>query len=106
MTQMITFPAISGLPDLTMRTTQMAADQAAQQQSGGGSFLNTLGQLAAETATAVREGEAATVTGMQGGLPLQSVVEKVMAAERTLQAALAVRDKAVSSYLEISRMQI
>jgi flagellar hook-basal body complex protein FliE len=39
-------------------------------------------------------------------LPLQTVVERVMAAERTLQAALAVRDKAVSSYLEVSRMQI
>lgn len=105
MTPMISFSTASGLPELAMRTTQMAAVQPAQ-QPGGGSFLNTLGQVAAETAAAVREGEAATAAGMQGTLPLQTVVEKVMAAERTLQAALAVRDKAVSSYLEVSRMQI
>jgi flagellar hook-basal body complex protein FliE len=34
------------------------------------------------------------------------VVEAVMAAEQSLQASLAVRDKVVQSYLEISRMQI
>ncbi|MFM8748048.1 MAG: flagellar hook-basal body complex protein FliE [Aestuariivirga sp.] len=103
---MITFPGISSLPELTMRTSQTFAAQSPESQPGGPSFLDTLGRLASETATAVREGEAATAAGMQGALPLQSVVEKVMAAERTLQAALAVRDKAVSSYLEISRMQI
>ena len=103
---MLTFSSISSLPELTLRTTQISADQPPASQPGGASFLDTLGRLAAETATAVREGEAATAAGMQGALPLQSVVEKVMAAERTLQAALAVRDKAVSSYLEISRMQI
>jgi flagellar hook-basal body complex protein FliE len=54
----------------------------------------------------VRSGEAAAVAGVQGSLPLQTVVERVMAAERTLQAALAVRDKAVGAYQEISRMQI
>jgi flagellar hook-basal body complex protein FliE len=102
----LSFSSVSSLPELTMRTTQMSGDQSAASQPGGASFLDTLGRLAAETATAVREGEAASVAGMQGTLPLQNVVEKVMAAERTLQAALAVRDKAVSSYLEISRMQI
>lgn len=69
-------------------------------------FAGMLRDLAAEAVTGIREGEAAALSGISGGLPLQTVVERVMAAERTLQAALAVRDKAVSSYLEISRMQI
>lgn len=103
---MITFSATSSLPHLAMRTTQAPDSLSPAQQNQAGSFLNMLGQLAAETVTAVREGEAAAAAGMQGTLPLQGVVEKVMAAERTLQAALAVRDKAVASYLEISRMQI
>jgi flagellar hook-basal body complex protein FliE len=54
----------------------------------------------------LQAGEAAALAGVQGSLPLQTVVGQVMAAERTLQATLAVRDKAVSAYLEISRMQI
>jgi flagellar hook-basal body complex protein FliE len=37
---------------------------------------------------------------------VQQVVEAVMAAEQALQSAIAVRDKVVSAYLEISRMQI
>lgn len=106
MISMLTFSTISSSSGLAMRTTEMSADKSATSQPGGATFLDTLGRLAAETATAVREGEAASIAGMQGALPLQNVVEKVMAAERTLQAALAVRDKAVSSYLEISRMQI
>lgn len=54
----------------------------------------------------MRQGEAAALGGISGSLPLQTVVDRVMAAERTLQATLAVRDKAVTAYLEISRMQI
>ena len=57
---MISFSTASSLPELTLRTTQMAANAPAQQHSGDGGFLNMLGQVAAETATAVREGEAAT----------------------------------------------
>jgi flagellar hook-basal body complex protein FliE len=34
------------------------------------------------------------------------VVEAVMTAEQTLQGAIAVRDKVVAAYLELSRMQI
>jgi flagellar hook-basal body complex protein FliE len=34
------------------------------------------------------------------------VVEAVMAAEQTLQTSVAIRDKVVSAYLEISRMSI
>ena len=37
---------------------------------------------------------------------MQQVVEAVMSAEQTLQAAIAIRDKVVTAYLEISRMAI
>lgn len=65
-----------------------------------------LRQVIGDASNTVRQGESAALSGIKGELPLQTVVERVMAAERTLQAALAVRDKAVSSYLEVSRMQI
>ena len=36
----------------------------------------------------------------------QKVVEAVMATEQTLQSAIAIRDKVVSAFLELSRMSI
>jgi flagellar hook-basal body complex protein FliE len=54
----------------------------------------------------VKQAEALAVGGMQGQVPMQDVVMKVMEAERTFATAMAIRDKAVGAYLEISRMQI
>jgi flagellar hook-basal body complex protein FliE len=39
-------------------------------------------------------------------MPIQDVVEAVMSAERSLQTALALRDKSVAAWQEISRMAI
>lgn len=94
----------SSLPELAMRPAQGSA--AAQPAGAGGDFAALLSQIAQDSAATLRQGEAAALSGIEGRLPLQTVVDRVMAAERTLQTALAVRDKAVSSYLEISRMQI
>jgi flagellar hook-basal body complex protein FliE len=46
------------------------------------------------------------VAGVRGEATVQQVVESVMAAEQTVQAGVAIRDKVVSAYLEISRMSI
>lgn len=100
----IGLPGASSLPEISLRPAGGHTQPAPS--TGGDDFGAMLTRLAGEAATAVRQGEAAALAGIQGGAPLQIVVERVMAAERTLQAALAVRDKAVSSYLEISRMQI
>jgi flagellar hook-basal body complex protein FliE len=43
---------------------------------------------------------------MKGQASLQQVVQAVMMAEQTLQTVVAVRDKVVGAYQEISRMQI
>jgi flagellar hook-basal body complex protein FliE len=102
----LSFAVTSALPELGLRPPQAPAPQSSPQVSSEGGFADVLRHFAGETVGTIRQGEAAALAGIQGGLPLQTVVEKVMAAERTLQAALAVRDKAVSSYLEISRMQI
>jgi len=70
------------------------------------SFEQALGQVFTGAIDSLRQGEAAAIQGMQGALPAYKVVEAVMGAQRTLQAALAIRDKAVSAYQEISRMNI
>ena len=72
----------------------------------GPDFGQVLANLASGAAGTLRQGESAAIAGIQGQMTTQSVVEQVLAAERTLQAVIAIRDKAVGSYLEISRMQI
>lgn len=54
----------------------------------------------------MRQGEQAAVAGISGAAPIQEVVDKVMAAEQALQSTLAVREKVVAAWLEISRMSV
>lgn len=46
------------------------------------------------------------MAGIQGKASAQQVTDGVMSAERTLQTALAIRDKAVAAYQQVSQMPI
>ena len=72
----------------------------------GASFEQVLGQTFSSAMTTLRNGEAAAIQGLQGSLPVSQVVDSMMSAQRTLQSALAIRDKVVSAYQEIARMAI
>lgn len=78
----------------------------ANAEGAGAAFAQTLEQFGRGVVDALRSGEAAAISGVQGKLSTQKVVETVLAAERELQTAIALRDKAVSAYQEISRMSI
>jgi flagellar hook-basal body complex protein FliE len=96
---------VSGLnawSELQQRGAQGTAAPASPAQDFG-SVLQGLASSAVDT---LRQGEQAAAAGIAGSLPLQQVVEQVLAAERTLQASIAVRDKVVGAYQEISRLQI
>ena len=88
------------------------ADMAARAPNVGGNgetgvdFGAMLTQLATNAANVVRQAEATSIAGIQGTATVQQVVEAVMSAEQTLQGAVAIRDKVVAAYLELSRMQI
>lgn len=69
-------------------------------------FGNMLARMASDTFDTLKAAEATSVAGITDKASVQQVVESVMAAEQSLQTALAVRDKVVSAYLEISRMTI
>ena len=69
-------------------------------------FSSMLGGAIADVAQQLRQAEAVSIAGMKGAASTQEVVEQVMQAEQMLQASIAVRDKVVAAYLEISRMQI
>lgn len=69
-------------------------------------FASALARAALSAIDTLKDGEAAAISGVQGKASVQHVAESVMAAEQTLQTAIAVRDKVVAAYLELSRMQI
>jgi flagellar hook-basal body complex protein FliE len=69
-------------------------------------FGSLLGKMTLEAISTLKAGEQTAVAGVRGQATTQQVVEAVMAAEQTLQASIAIRDKVVASYLEISRMTI
>lgn len=69
-------------------------------------FSALLTSMGTEAARSLTEGEKAAASGIQGSTSVQHVVESIMKAERELHAALAIRDKIVSAYQEISRTAI
>ena len=69
-------------------------------------FASLLGDAIAGVSQKLREAEAVSISGIKGMASTQDVVETVLRAEQSLQAAIAVRDKIVSAYMEISRMAI
>lgn len=75
-------------------------------RSGGPDFAAMVKDAAQSTVKTLQQGEAASVLGLAGKVDLNQVVTAVANAEVTLQAAVAVRDRVVQSYLEILRMPI
>ena len=82
------------------------APVAPQQSDATGGFGTMMTSMIKDTIKTVQAGEATAIAGMQNKVPLQKVVEAVMQAEQSLHTAVAVRDKVVGAYLEISRMQV
>ncbi len=70
------------------------------------SFTDTLANVSLEAVDKLKQGEAIAISGVDGQASVQQVVEAVMAAESSLRTAIAIRDKVVSAYQEISRMTI
>ncbi|WP_018689951.1 MULTISPECIES: flagellar hook-basal body complex protein FliE [Ahrensia] len=70
------------------------------------SFSQVLSDMAADTVSSVRTADKTAVQGLMGNADTRQVVDAVMQAEQALQASIAVRDKIVTAYLEISRMSI
>ena len=58
------------------------------------------------TVGTLENAEQLSVQGLQGQADTREVVDAVMSAEQALTAAVAIRDKIVSAYMEISRMAI
>ena len=75
-------------------------------REAGPSFAELVGNAATQAIETTREGEQMSVKGALGTADLTDVVAAVSAAEVTVQAVVAVRDKVVQAYQEILRMPI
>ena len=91
-------------PGLT--ATSGAGPSEATKAAAGSNFESVLSQLSDTAVTNLKAGEAAAVAGLQGQATTREVVDAVMKAEQSLQTVIAVRDKVISAYQEISRMSI
>ncbi|MCX8996102.1 flagellar hook-basal body complex protein FliE [Rhizobiaceae bacterium BDR2-2] len=72
----------------------------------GPTFGAVLGNMANEAITSVKNGEGAAFAGIQGTASTREVVDAMLQADQSLKTAIAVRDKVVQAYLEITKMQI
>jgi flagellar hook-basal body complex protein FliE len=94
-TQGMAQPApVTSIPN-TVRTEPLPTD-----------FGAVIGNMTLDAINTLKQGEQVAVAGVQGKASTLQVVEAVMEAEHTVQTAVAIRDKVVAAYLEISRMTI
>ena len=69
-------------------------------------FGSVLAQVTGDAVDKLKVGEATAISGLQGKTSVQDVTKAVMDAQQSLQTAVAIRDKVVSAYQEVSRMSI
>lgn len=93
---------LSGVNETSSSVSAAAAQGTGTQMS----FAQVMGDMATEAANSVKLGETKSFEAIQGKATTREVVDAVMGAERTLQTAIAIRDKVVTAYLEVARMQI
>jgi flagellar hook-basal body complex protein FliE len=92
-------PAVGAADAAVLSESQLEA-------AGKSSFGEMMAGLLSDAAGALRTGEAKSIAAMRGEGSIQDAVEAVMRAEQQMQATLAIRDKVVAAYLDLSRQQI
>jgi flagellar hook-basal body complex protein FliE len=96
---------VSGIGSQSLSGVRTPAAGAAAPAQGP-SFDQALAQVIGSAVDTLQTGEAVAIQGVEGAAAPMKVVESVMAAQRSLQTVLSIRDKAVSAYQEIARMAI
>jgi len=82
------------------------ASSAAESAANEGSFAAVLGNVANGAVNTLKNAESMSFAGIKGTATTREVVDAVMQAQQTLQTAIAIRDKVVSSFLEVTKMQM
>ena len=72
----------------------------------GQSFGEVMSKVMSDAVSGLKGAEATATQGIKGSADVQTVVGQVMGAQESLQTALAIRDKAVGAFQEVTRMAI
>ncbi len=101
-------PLAVGALSSVLGPAKTASSAAASSSVSGAadSFTSLLASFSQDTTDKLKGAEAASISGIQGKATTQSVVEAVMNAQEQLQTVLAVRDKAVTAFQDVTRMPI
>ena len=94
----------SGVSSLT--ESFFGNEQTTPAQQTGASFASILGNMSVDAMNNLKKAEVASFEGIQGKANTREVVDAMLSAEQSLQTAIALRDKIVSAYLDITKMQI
>ena len=94
----------SGISSLT--ESVFGSQQTTPAQQTGASFASVLGNVSIDAMNNLKKAEVASFEGIQGKANTREVVDAVLQAEQALKTATAFRDKIVSAYLDITKMQI
>ena len=103
---------VAALPLVTSALSSLApslstsASSAVSAATGGADFGSVMSQVSSDAVKKMKAAEATSISGIEGKASTQDVVQSVMSAQESLQTALAVRDKAVSAFQEITKMSI
>lgn len=89
-----------------VNTDRSAVNATGEVDETGQSFTDYFAKVSADAIHSIKQGESASIAGIQGKQSVQNVVEAVMNAELTLQSAIAIRNKIITAYQEVSRMAI
>ena len=100
-------PLVSSvLSSLAPSAGASAASAVSSAATAGPDFTQVLSQVSNDAVHKLKSAETAAVSGIEGKATTQDVVSAVMSAQESLQTALAIRDKAVGAFQEVSRMAI
>ena len=100
-------PLVTSALSSLLGPSQTAPSSATAAATGAGdSFSSVLASFSKDAVDSLKTSESMSVAGIQGSATTQSVVEAVIKAQESLQTVLAVRDKAVAAFQDVSRMAI
>jgi Flagellar hook-basal body protein len=75
-------------------------------ENAGMNFASVLGSMATDTMNSLKFAEVKSFEGIQGKANTREVVDAVLQAQQSLNTAIALRDKIVNAYLEVTKMSI
>lgn len=96
---------ISSISSVSLETS-LSAERVSSTSAVAKTFGDYVTDAAKETVATIRSGETAMINGLSGKGSMQDAVNAIIAAESSLQATMAIRDKAITAYNEILRMPI